>query len=303
MQEELLQFERNEVWTLMPLLKGKTAIGTKWVFRNKKDEDGVVIGNKATLVAMGYCQEEGVDYEETFASVARLEAIRIFLAFADHRGFEVFQMDVKSAFLNGKIQEEVYVQKPPGFESSKYPSHVYFLDKALYGLKQAPRAWYDRLSNVLLANGFERGTTDTTLFYKKIYRTTLFSKGKILLVHIYVDDIIFGSTNESYCKKFESLMKSEFEMSMMGELTFFLGLQLKQTKEGIFIKQSKYVSDILEKYKLSDSSPMKLPMATRSMLYVDPKGKSVECKLYRGMIGSLLYLTASRPDIIFATFL
>ncbi|KAI3692683.1 hypothetical protein L6452_32504 [Arctium lappa] len=190
MKEEHLQFERNEVWTLVPLSKGKTVIGTKWVFRNKMDEDVI-------------------DYEETFAPVARLEAIRIFLAFAAHRGFKVFQMDVKSAFMNGQIQEEVYVQQPPGFESSKYPNHVYFLDKALYGLKQAPRAWYDKLSNFLLANGFERGTTDTTLFYKK-------RKCEILLVQIYVDDIIFGSTNESYCKKFESLTKSEFEMSMMG---------------------------------------------------------------------------------------
>ncbi|KAI3702115.1 hypothetical protein L6452_27815 [Arctium lappa] len=205
-------------------------------------------------------------------------------------------MDVKSAFLNGQIQEEVYVQQPPGFENSKYPNHVYFLDKALYGLKQAPRAWYDRLSNFLLANGFERGTTDTTLFYKK-------RKGEILLVQIYVDDIIFGSRNDLYCKKFESLMKSEFEMSMMGELTFFLGLQVKQTIEGIFINQSKYFSDILEKYKLSDSSSMKTPMVTGSKLYADPEGKYVECKLYRGMIGSLLYLTASKLDIMLATYL
>ena len=137
------------------------------MFKNKKDEDGVVVRNKARLVAKGYCQEEGIDYEETFASVARLEAIRIFLAFAAHRGFKVYQMDVKSAFLNGELKEEVYVQQPPGFENSKYPNHVYFLDTALYGLKQAPRAWYDKLSNFLLSNGFERGTTDITLFFKK----------------------------------------------------------------------------------------------------------------------------------------
>ncbi|KAI3685589.1 hypothetical protein L6452_34838 [Arctium lappa] len=263
---------------------------------NKKDEDVVVVRNKARLVAKGYCQEEVIDYEETFAPVARLEAIRIFLAFAAYRGFKVYQMDIKSAFLNGQIHEEVYVQQPPGFENSKYSNHVYFLDKALYGLKQTPRAWYDRLSNFLLANGFERGTTDTTLFYKK-------RKGEILLVQIYVDDIIFGSTNDLYCKKFESLVKSEFEMSMMGELTFFLGLQVKQTTEGIFINQSKYVSYILEKYKLCNSSPMKTPMVTGSKLHADPEGKSVECKLYIGMIGSLLYLTAGRPDIMFATCL
>ena len=144
------------------------------MFRNKKDEDGVVVKNQASLVTKGYFQEEGIHYEETFAPVARLEAIIIFLAFAAHRGFKVYQMDVKSAFLNGELREEVYVQQPPSFESSKYPNHV-FLDKALYGLKQAPKVWYDKLSNFLPANGFERGTTDITLFYKK-------KKDEILLV-------------------------------------------------------------------------------------------------------------------------
>ena len=294
MQDELLQFERNLVWTLTPLPSGKIAIGTKWVFRNKKDENGVVIRNKERLVAQGYCQEEGIDYEETFAPVARLEAIRIFLAYAAHRGLKVFQMDVKSAFLNGKLKEEVYVKQPPGFESEKYPNLVYFLDKALYGLKQAPRAWYERLSTFLTSNGFHRGTTDITLFYKK-------QNDDILLVQIYVDDIIFGSTDVFLCKEFESLMQSEFEMSMMGELTFFLGLQVKQSSEGIFINQSKYVHDLLKKYKLNDASPMRTPMATNLKMHKDLSGPTVECKLYRGMIGSLLYLTASRPDIMFST--
>jgi hypothetical protein len=294
MQEELLQFERNNVWTLTTLPIGKSAIGTKWVFRNKKDENGVVIRNKARLVAQGYCQEEGIDYEETFAPVARLEAIRIFLAYAAHRGFKVHQMDVKSAFLNGKLKEEVYVKQPPGFESEKYPNHVYFLDKALYGLKQAPRAWYERLSTFLLSRNFHRGTTDITLFYKKTH-------DEILLVQIYVDDIIFGSTDMSMCKDFELLMQNEFEMSMMGELTFFLGLQVKQSSEGIFINQAKYIQDLLKKYKLAEVSPMRTPMATGLKLHKDLSGVSVECKLYRGMIGSLLYLTASRPDIMFAT--
>ncbi|KAJ9544131.1 hypothetical protein OSB04_023838 [Centaurea solstitialis] len=294
MQDELLQFERNLVWTLTPLPYSKVAIGTKWVFRNKKDENGVVMRNKARLVAQGYCQEEGIDYEETFAPVARLEAIRIFLAYAAHRGFKVYQMDVKSAFLNGKLKEEGYVNQPPGFENEKYPNHVYFLDKALYGLKQAPRAWYKRLSSFLTTNGFNRGTTGITLFYKK-------QNDDILLVQIYVDDIIFGSTNVSMCTKFESLMQSEFEMSMMGELTFFLGLQVKQSLEGIFINQAKYVQDLLMKYKLPDVSPMRTPMATGLKLHKDSSGTSVECKLYRGMIGSLLYLTASRPDIMFST--
>ena len=146
MQEELNQFEKNKVWELVPPPEDKSVIETKWVFRNKMDEDGVVVRNKARLVAKGYSQQEGIDYDETFAPVARLEAIRIFLAFAAHSNFKVYQMDVKSAFLNGELAEEVYVSQPPGFENTDFPGFVYRLLKALYGLKQAPRAWYDTLS-------------------------------------------------------------------------------------------------------------------------------------------------------------
>jgi len=184
-------------------------------------------------VDKGYNQEEGIDYEETFAPVARLEAIRMLLAFASIMGFKLYQMNVKSAFLNGFIQEEVYVDQPPGFENSEKPNHVFKLKRALYGLKQAPRAWYERLSKFILENGFTRGKIDTTLFIKiKLH--------DILLVQIYVDDIIFGSTNDSLCKEFSQDMQNELEMSMMGELNFFLRLQIKQTKNGIFISQSKY---------------------------------------------------------------
>ncbi|KAJ9544186.1 LOW QUALITY PROTEIN: hypothetical protein OSB04_023893 [Centaurea solstitialis] len=285
MQDELLQFERNKVWTLTSLPAGKSAIGTKWVFRNKKDENGVVVRNKERLVAQGYCQEEGIDYEETFAPVARLETIRIFLAYVAHRGFKVYQMDVKSPFLDGKLKEEVYVKQPPSFHSEKYPNHVYFLDKALYGLKQAP----------------ELGMTDYLTFFFQINFTEN-TQSDILLVQMYVDDIFFGSTDISLCKDFESLIQKEFEMSMMGELTFFLGLQVKQSSKGIFINQAKYVQDVLKKYKLSEASPMRTPTATSLKRHKDIIGTSVESKLYRGMIGSLLYLTASRPDIMFSTY-
>ena len=188
MQEELNQFERNNVWKLVPKPKGKNPIDTKWVFRNKMDENGIVVINKARLVAKGYCQQEGIDFDETFAPAARLEAIRIFLAYAAHTNFKVYQMDVKSAFLNGDLEEEVYVSQPPGFEDPNFPEHVYYLLKALYGLKQAPRAWYDTLSKFLLENHFTRGTVDKTLFFRNV-------NGSSILVQIYVDDIIFGSTD------------------------------------------------------------------------------------------------------------
>src|SRR5919202_809639 len=296
MQEELTQFERNKVWNLVPPPTDASILGTQCIHRNKLAAHGVVIRNKARLVAQGYSQEEGIDYDETFAPVARLEAIRIFLAFSANKNFKVYQMDVKSAFLNGKLNEEVYVRQPPGFESSKFPNHVYKLNKALYGLKQAPRAWYETLSKFLLENQFVRGNVDKTLFTQK--------HGKdILLVQIYVDDIIFGSSSQTLCKEFTELMSNHYEMRMMGELTYFLGLQVKQMKNGIFISQTKYVNELLSKFGFKDCSSMKTPMATATKLDQDVKGKPVDITAYRGMIGSLLYLTSSRPDIMFATCL
>jgi len=187
------------------------------VFRNKLDELGIVTRNKARLVVQGYNQKEGIDYEETFATVARIEAIRILIAFAAHMEFKLYQMNVKSAFLNGYLKEGVYVTQPPGFKNNELPNHIFKLDKALYGVKQAPRAWYEHLSNFLLENDFRRGKVDNTLFLK--------SKGEhLLIVQVYVDDIIFGATHENLCNEFSKMMRSEFEISMMGELNFFLGL-------------------------------------------------------------------------------
>ncbi|KAJ9536517.1 hypothetical protein OSB04_un000311 [Centaurea solstitialis] len=263
------EFIRNNVWLLVPRPRKRTIIGSKWIFRNKLDEIGTIIRNKARLVAHGYRQEEGIDYDETFAPVARLEAIRLFLAFAAHMNFKVFQMDIKNAFLNGKLNEEVYVAQSPGFVDPKFPDHVYKLNKALYGLKQAPRAWYDTLSTFLLSKGFERGKIDSTLFLKKYPK-------HILLVQIYVDDIIYGSTNPKLCEKFELLMKTEYKMSMMGELTYFLGLYIKQSEKGIFINQGKYVLDMLKKFDLTSCTPMKTPMAPPLSLDKDSKGKPVD---------------------------
>ncbi|KAI3813794.1 hypothetical protein L1987_18529 [Smallanthus sonchifolius] len=296
MQEELQQFSKLHVWNLVDLPKNKVPIGTRWVFRNKKDEGGTVIRNKARLVVQGFYQEEGIDYEEVFAPVARLEAIRMFLAYAAYMDFTVHQMDVKSAFLYGKVQEEVYVKQPPGFIDPKFPDRVYKLDKALYGLHQAPRAWYETLSKHLLENGFTRGAIDQTFFKLKDEKDTI-------MVQIYVDDIIFGSTNPRLCKEFEEVMRSKFEMSSMGEMKFFLGLQVDQSESGILIHQEKYVKEILTKFKMADSHPVKTPVEVRHCLTPDVDGESVDPHLYRSMIGSLMYLTANRPDIMFAVCL
>ncbi|XP_024019082.1 uncharacterized protein LOC112090920 [Morus notabilis] len=243
-------------------------------WRNKRDEHGVIVRNKARLVAQGFNQEEGIDYEETFTPVARLESIRMLLAFASHKEFTLYQMDVKSAFLNGYIVEEEYVEQPPRFQDHKCPDHVFKLKKALYGLKQAPRAWYDRLSKFVLQNGFSIRKVDTTLFTQ--------TKGDdLIIVQIYVDDIIFGSTNVSLCEEFSKCMHSEFEMSMMGELNFFLGLQIKQTKEGIFINQAKYVKDLLKKFDFEGMKPLSTPMSSSIKLDKDVNGKAVDITKYR----------------------
>ncbi|GKD58429.1 putative ribonuclease H-like domain-containing protein, partial [Tanacetum coccineum] len=237
------------VWILVDLPIGKRAIGTKWVFRNKKDERGIVIRNKARLVAQGHRQEEGIDYEEVFAPVARIEAIRLFLAYASFMGFLVYQMDAKSAFLYGTIEEEVYVTQPPGFKDPDHPDKVYKVVKALYGLYQAPRAWYETLANYLLGNGFKRGKIDQTLFIKK-------QKGDILLVI--------------------------------------------QKEDGIFISQDKYVAEILKKFNYTDVKSASTPVDLEKPLVKDGDADDVDVYLYRSMIGSLMYLTASRPDIMFA---
>ncbi|GJV56999.1 putative ribonuclease H-like domain-containing protein [Tanacetum coccineum] len=238
-------------------LKMIRAIGTKWVYRNKKDERGVVVRNKARLVAQGHRQEEGIDYDEVFAPVARIEAIRIFLAFASYMGFIVYQMDVKSAFLYGKIDEEVL--------------------KALMALHQAPRAWYATLSTFLLQHGYRRGTIDKTLFIKK-------DKHDIILVQVYVDDIIFGSTKKTWCDDFEALMKGRFQMSSMGELTFFLGLQVKQKADGIFISQDKYVAEILKKFDFVNVKTASTPIETQKPLVKDEEASDVDVHLYRSCL-------------------
>nr|GFA68641.1 putative ribonuclease H-like domain-containing protein [Tanacetum cinerariifolium] len=263
------------------------------LLQNKKDERVIVVRNKARLVAQGHTQEEGIDYKEVFAPIARIEAIRLFLAYASFMGFMLYQMDVKSAFLYRTVEEEVYVCQPLGFEDPDHPDKVYKVVKALYGLHQAPKAWYENLANYLLENGFQRGEIDQTLFIKK-------QKGDILLVQIYVDDIIFGATNKDLCKSFEKLMKDKFRMSSMGELTFFLGLQVKQKKDGIFISQDKYVAEILRKFRLTKGKLASTPIDTEKPLRKDPDGEDVDVHTYRSMIGSLMYLTFSRPNIMFA---
>jgi hypothetical protein len=291
MDEELDQIEKNDTWELVPRPKNKNVIDTKWVFRNKLNEDGHVTRNKARLVCKGYAQVEGIDFEETFAPVARMEAICLLLAYACSKNIKMYQMDVKSTFLNGELEEEVYIEQPEGFQLSENADYVCKLKKALYGLKQAPRAWYSRLDKYLQQAGFRKGSADNNLYIKV-------SQGNILLIEVYVDDIIFGSDDDRLSQKFAKDMQNEFEMSLLGELSFFLGLQIRQSNQGIFISQTKYIREMLKRFGMEDCKPVITPMQTSCKLRKDDDSKSTDQRQYRSMIGSLLYVTTSRPDVM-----
>nr|GEW76634.1 retrovirus-related Pol polyprotein from transposon TNT 1-94 [Tanacetum cinerariifolium] len=265
MQEELHQFDQLDVRELVDIPLCTNVINLKWLWKNKHDEENTVIRNKSRLVAKGYAQKEVVDFEESFTPVARV----------------------------GSCKEEVYVNQPGDFVDPYHLDKVYRLKKALYGLKQAPKAWYDELSNFWLSKGFSKGSIDPTFFINK-------HRGDILLVQIYVDDIIFGFTNPNLSKRFEKLMHIKFEMSMMGKLKFFLGIQIHQSPRGIFINQAKYAQEILKKHGMTSCDSIGTPMATKH-LDADLSGTPVDQTKYRSMVGTLMYLTASRPDIMHAT--
>ncbi|GJT33577.1 retrovirus-related pol polyprotein from transposon TNT 1-94 [Tanacetum coccineum] len=239
MQKEIHKFKWLQVWELVPCPDLVTLIKLKWIYKVKKDEYRGVLKNKARLVAKGFRQEEGIDFEESFAL-----------------------MDVKTAFLNGELREVVYVSQPEGFVDQDKPNHVYRVKKALYGLKQAPRAWYDMLSSFLLSQEFSKGAVDPTLFTRKAGRD-------ILLVQIYVDDIFFASTKPAMCDEFAKIMTSKFKMSMMGKMSFFLGLQISQSPRGIFINQSNYALEIIKKYGMLSTDPVDTPMVDESKLDED----------------------------------
>ncbi|GJZ50449.1 retrovirus-related pol polyprotein from transposon TNT 1-94 [Tanacetum coccineum] len=245
MQDEIHEFDRLKVWELVPRPDYVMVIGLKWIYKVKLDEYGDVLKNKARLVAKGYRQEEAT------------------------KNMIIYLMDVKTAFLNGDLQEEVFVSQPEGFEDPNNPTHVYRLKKALYGLKTAPRAWYDTLLKFLLANNFFKGVVDLTLFTRK-------SGKHILLVQIYVDDIIFASTDHNACNIFSKEMSSKFQMSMMGQMSFFLGLQVSQSPGGIFINQAKYALETLKKYGMDLSDPVDTPMVDRLKLDEDLLGIPVD---------------------------
>ncbi|KAJ9560393.1 hypothetical protein OSB04_005553 [Centaurea solstitialis] len=291
MQEELRALAKAHTWDSVPLPSGKRPIGSKWVFKIKTRSDGSVDRYKARLVAKGFNQEYGIDYEETFAPVARITSVRSLLAIAATKHWPLFQMDVKNAFLNGDLSEEVYMTPPPGV--SLPTGHVCRLRKALYGLKQAPRAWFEKFSKTVLSLGFSASNYDSGLFT----RTT--DSGSILLL-LYVDDMIITGDDSKGIASLKQSLSFSFEMKDLGDLHYFLGLEVLSDASGIYLCQAKYVSDLLSKAGLSDNKVASTPLEHNLHLAPNAGTPLQDPTRYRQLVGSLVYLTVTRPDIAYA---
>lgn len=297
MDLEMEAIEKNKTWELVSLPKGMKKIGVKWVFRTKLNEKGEVDKCKARLVVKGYAQRYGIDYSEVFAPVARWDTIRLILALAALKGWIVFQLDVKSAFLHGELTEAVYVEQPEGYVRKGEEHKVLKLKKALYGLKQAPRAWYSRIEGFFMKEGFEKCSHEHTLFLKHEVG------GKFLIISLYVDDLIYTGNDVELCEKFKKSMKLEFDMSDLGKMKYFLGVEVQQSSKGIHLCQRKYAGDILERFGMGGCNPVKNPIVPGTKLVKDGGEASVNSTLFKQLIGSLMYLSVTRPDIAFVVCL
>ncbi|KAB2605263.1 hypothetical protein D8674_004980 [Pyrus ussuriensis x Pyrus communis] len=297
MNVEIEAIERNDTWELTELPTGSKVIGVKWVYKTKLNENGEVDKYKARLVAKGYSQKYGIDYDEVFAPVARLDTIRVVISMAAQKGWEIYQLDVKSAFLHGEINEEVFVAQPPGYEKTGQEHKVYKLKKALYGLKQAPRAWYSRIETYFINEGFKKCPYEHTLFIKTA------EGGKVLIICLYVDDLIFTGNDEVMFKDFKQSMMIEFDMTDLGKMKYFLGIEVSQRSDGIFIGQRKYAQEVLDRFRMDQCNPVNNPVVPGFKLVKDEGGVRVDSTFYKQIVGSLMYLTATRPDMTYVVSL
>jgi histone deacetylase 1/2 len=295
MDHEHTALINNRTWHLVPPPKGKNIIGCKWVYKIKRKADGSIDRYKARLVAKGYRQQYGIDYEDTFSPVVKAATIRLILSLAVGKGWTLRQLDVQNAFLHGLLEEEVYMDQPPGYRSEKYPNYVCKLDKAIYGLKQAPRAWYARLCNKLIQLGFTPSKGDTSLFH--------FRKGTLIMfVLVYVDDIIVASSSQQATDALLKSLEQEFALKDLGDLHYFLGIEVKKMGDGLFLSQSRYATDIIKRAGMDKSKPVDTPLSiTEKLSITEGEALGVEDSTrYRSLVGALQYLTLTRPDISFA---
>jgi hypothetical protein len=267
-------------------------VSSKWLYKIKHAADGSIEKYKARFVARSFSQKESIDYEETFAPVARYTSIRTILALAAKMKWKLHQMDAKTTFLNGVIEEEVYIEQPQGFEVEDRKTHVCKLKKALYGLKQAPRAWYGRIASFLSSLGFTKSNADSNLYFKVM-------NDEPVILLLYVDDLFLTGEEKliTDCKK---KLATKFEMKDLGLMQYFLGLEVWLISEKIFLNQGKYAVEILKRFDMLECKSMNTPMETKLKLLVDTSSELVDATLYRQIIGSLMYLTNTRPDICFA---
>jgi hypothetical protein len=295
MDEAMHVIEKNDTWKLTNLLDNKKAIGVKWIYKMKKNAKGEVQRYKARLVAKGYKKREGIDYGEVFAPVAQLETIRLMISLAAQHRWKIYQLDVKSAFFNGFLQEEIYVEQPFGYVEAENKGKVYKLKKALYGLKQAPCAWNTRIDRYFQENGFEKCPYEHAIYVKKEV------DGSTLFACLYVDDLIFTSNNPTMFEGFKKSMVQEFEMTDIGLMTYFLGLEVTHKEEGIFISQSNYTKDILERFELERCNRVSTPVENGVELKKSKVG-NVDLTYFKSLVGSLRYLTCTRLDILSRTY-
>jgi transposase InsO family protein len=293
MKEEIRSIEKNLTWELVELPKGKKAIGVKWVYKVKFNPKGEVVKYKARLVARGFLQRHGVDYEEVFAPVARLETVRVVVAHASMQRWKIHQLDVKSAFLNGELEEEVYVEQPAGFVKQGSENKVLKLRKALYGLKQAPRAWNKKIDKSLINMGYLRCISEHGVYVKS-------GGGDVVILCLYVDDLLVTGNNEAKVTEFKKKMMNIFEMTDLGEISYFLGIEFQSTSDGVLLSQKKYASDILKRFNLQHCNSAQTPAEARLWLDKDADEPEVDATEFRQMVGALRYLCNTRPDIAFS---
>ncbi|KAJ4707148.1 Retrovirus-related Pol polyprotein from transposon TNT 1-94 [Melia azedarach] len=297
MRDEIVVIEKNKTWELVDRPLHKQVVGVKWVYRTKFNADGSIHKHKARLVVKGYAQQQGIDYGDTFAPVARLDTIKLLIALAAQNRWKIFHLDIKSAFLNSYLKEEIFIEQPEGFKVNGEEDKVYKLNKALYGLKQAPRAWYSRIDEFLCASGFRRSCNDATLYIKTS------ASADTLIISMYVDDLLIIGSRIDDVNDFKQQLYQKFEMTDLGKMKFFLGLQVHQTAEGIFVSQQAYVINMLKKFRMQHCKPTSTPLIVNQKLTKFDGDTKADAFRYRSLVGSLLYLSATRSDIMFATSL
>ncbi|GAB2295854.1 hypothetical protein Dimus_038384 [Dionaea muscipula] len=293
MDEEIQAINKNKTWQLVDLPKGCKAIGVKWVYKLKKDVEGNVVKHKAWLVVKGFNQQAGIDFNEVFAPVVRMETVRLLIAMAARMSWKIFQMDFKSTFLNGVLKEDVYIQQPPGYVNASCEKQVLKLNKALYGLKQAPRTWNQTLDTFLLKLGFVRCPHEYALYVKH--------EGSLLLMLcVYVDDILITGSATNQIEEFKRVLTQQFEMTDLGEMSYYLGIRVEQAPDGIFLSQQSYINKVLHQFHMFHCKPVSTPLSVGVKIGKAGNGESVDGSMYRSLVGSLRYITCTRPDIVYA---